>query len=51
MKTHRILNTLTPHNFEKLIQEMKEVPLNTVDRMLNVVHVIFEKVSDLEVSS
>ena len=47
-KSQGILNKLTPQNFDKLVAQMKELSLNTVDRLRKVIDIIFEKVSELK---
>lgn len=43
-KTRSILNKLTPQNFETLLKQIKELPINTEDRLAGCMDLVFEKV-------
>ena len=40
-----ILNKLTPQKFDKLVEQMKSLPIDTVEKLKCVIDLIFEKVS------
>lgn len=42
-KTRSILNKLTPQNFETLLKQIKELPINTEDRLAGCMDLVFEK--------
>ena len=43
-KTRSILNKLTPQNFETLLKQIKELPINSEDRLAGCMDLVFEKV-------
>ena len=44
-KVKSILNKLTPQKFQKLRDQMLELPIDTEERLSGVIDIIFEKVS------
>lgn len=42
-----ILNKLTPEKFDKLVDSVKVLPINTTERLSAVIDLIFEKVRSL----
>merc|ERR1711874_550077 len=45
-KMKGILNKLTPEKFEKLVGSVKQIPINTTERLAAVIDLIFEKAVD-----
>lgn len=43
-----ILNKLTPEKFDKLVDSVKVLPINTTERLSAVIDLIFEKVRSVE---
>ena len=48
-KVRAILNKLTPQNFEKLVAQFKELPIDTVEKLEMCMELVFEKVSLIRV--
>ncbi len=43
-KARGILNKLTPEKFNRLVEQMKALEINTTDKLRGVIDIIFEKV-------
>ncbi|KAG8239741.1 hypothetical protein J437_LFUL018437, partial [Ladona fulva] len=41
-----ILNKLTPQNFEKLVQQVLKLPIDTMEKLVGVINLVFDKAVD-----
>ena len=49
-KVKSILNKLTPQKFDKLSQQIMDLPINTEERIKGIIDIIFEKVGENKLS-
>lgn len=44
-KVRSVLNKLTPEKFSTLVDQVRKLPINTMDRLSGVIELVFEKVN------